>query len=372
MEETYVAQTINSPSPLANEKPKKTFNKWVFVIIIATFLFLTITSGIFILNQKSTQTVNPENINNNKGVQSLTPTVIPKTGLENPVNTASWKTYKSSNGLFSLKYPSDGNWILSDSSTSTLQCLNSNCPKKYNIKNFNVQKSDFKSIQEFISSLNTTNSNLNPYIIDYKLIKINGLDAVEILTAAEPNANTGPVVSIFIVIDGIGYLYSYTYLDPNLNSVTSIDQLPDPNPNILQTLIIDGQTSTAIDSTYSWKTYTNANQGITLKYPSGWFIKSSNDINTCIKLSDSSYFGPPHAQNVISLCFSTKPITSDNPNTQITVNGYQGFRVKQTSNLGVGEKVFLLNPNGASVEIWMLLGEKNIYDLILSTFRFIN
>ena len=169
----------------------------------------------------------------------------------------------------------------------------------------------------------------------------------------------------------MGYLYSYTYLDPNLNSVTKLDQLPDPNPNILTTLEVNGQTTTTTDTASDWKVYTNTTLGVTLKYPPNWFVNDGQAIDTCSKFSDSSDFAPPYSHTIFSLCTYSGPIQSSDTNNQVTLNGYQGIRVSQTSNWGVGQRVYLPNPKGGSIEFGLLMGDTSIYDLILSTFRFI-
>lgn len=368
MEEVYVAQTISTPLQSVNEEPKtRSKTKWIILILTIVITVILLSCGAYFLSlqkvdEKTTQST----------VQAITtkntPTITPKPTL---VPTANWNIYTSSNGRYSFKYPSDGNWKMSSSSIADVQCSVTGCPKSYNIHNFIVVKSDKSSLQQFISSLNTTNANAQPYITDYKFIKINGLDAVEILTPSQAQSDTGPTVSVFIVIDGIGYLYSYTYLDPNLNSVTKLDQLPDPNPNILSTLALNGQTSTDTNTAVDWKLYTNTTLGVTLKYPPNWFENDEQEIKKCVMFSDSSSFAPPHSHTVISLCTYSDPIPSSDNNNQITLNGYQGIRVNQTSNWGIGQKVFLSNPKGGSVEFGLLLGDASIYDLILSTFRFI-
>jgi hypothetical protein len=369
MEETYVAQTMATPPPSVIEQPKKGFPKWILALLLV-ILFLIVGAGVYFLTQTTAikLTQNTESL----GAAKLTPT--PTISSTNPKDhaesTSNWNTYSPSNGTYSFKYPSDGNWKMSGSSTVVAQCAPASCQKPINIRNFTVVKSDKTSLQQYISSLNTTNSKITPYIEDYKFIKINGFDAVEILTPGDPESGTGPTVSIFIVIDGVGYLYSYTYLDPNLNSVTKLDQLPDPNPNILSTLEINGKTTTTNTAT-DWKVYTNNTLGVTLKYPPTWFVDDGKEIKNCAKFSDSSDFAPPYSHTVISFCTHPEPIQGSDASNQITLNGYQGIRVNQTSNWGVGQKVLLSNPKGGSIEFGLSIGDTGVYDLILSTFRFI-
>jgi hypothetical protein len=368
MEETYIAQTLSTPPPKIEEPKKLSRTKWIFIILaVITITILLIVSGIYFSGK--------QNIVKNlirtpalTGVNKTNPTITPKPTV---VPTENWNTYTSSNGKYSFKYPPDGSWEILSGSAVSIQCSPTDCPKPYNIYNFSVIKSDKTSLSQFISSLNTTNNNIHPYIEDYKFIKINGLDAVEVLIAGDPSLGTGPTVEVFIVIDGVGYLYSYTYLDPSLNSVTSLDQLPDPNPNILTTLTINGQTPTNTVTTADWKVYTNTTQGVTLKYPPNWFTKDEDNNNACAKFSDSADFAPPYAHTVVSVCTYSDPVQNNDNNNQITLNGYQGIQVQQTSTWGTGKRIFLPNPKGGSVEFGLLLGDINIYNLILSTFRFI-
>jgi hypothetical protein len=367
MEETYVAQTLSTPPPPVIKEPGASPKvKWmIFILTVIVIAVILIFSGIYLLGQKDIIKSLTQNPVLNTSAK-ITPTATPH---PTSVPTTNWNTYTSNNGSFSFKYPPDGNWkIASNSAAMQVQCVN-NCPKSYNIYNFTVTKSNKTSLSQFISSLNTTNNDLHPYIEDYKFIKINGIDAVEVLIAGDPGSGTGPTVEVFIVIDGVGYLYSYTYLDPSLNSVTKLDQLPDPNPNILPTIITNGQTSTGIDIA-DWKVYTNNTQGVTLKYPANWFATIDETVKTCTKFSDSADFAPPHAHNVFTLCTYPDPVQSGDPNSQISLNGYQGVRISQVSNWGAGQKTLLSNPTGGSVGLELLAGDTNIYNLILSTFRF--
>lgn len=368
MEETYVSQA-EAPAPLhLEEKPKRKIPLWVIPVVVFVLALLT-SSIVFIMSQKSggiTTKFNTSKISNNTSAPNS------NSGLNNSKNpaTANWTTYTSPTKTFSFKYPSDGSWTMPyGASPSSVMCQK-NCPKPYNIKNFTSQKSDKTSIEQFILSLNTTNQNLHPYISDYKLITINGINAVEVLIPAQPGSPNGPTVEIFIVIDGVGYLYTYTYIDPALNSVTKLANLPDPNPNILSTLQIGNQTSTVANTTATWKTYVNSNLGLSLQYPPNWYAIEPTSTNPCVSFSNGSDPSPSHSTTVINLCSDTAPLSIDNSLPSITVNGQQGFFVTQNSNWGASQSVFFTNPRGGSIRLWVLFGDYNIFNLMLSTIKF--
>lgn len=366
MDEIYVAQTETTLPPPVDKQPGRKITKWALAVLVPVLL-LTIGSGIYFLNQNSALKPiksNPLISNNRSSQSSPTPKNSPKT------DTSNWKILNTAGDKSSIKYPPELTLQASGSSEISVKCPNSGCPGSYNIFSFTVTRSGITSIQDYLSSLNTSNPNNYPYIVDYQIITVNGLVAVETLTPAPSGSSTGPTVSVFIVIDGTGYIYSYTYLDPNLNSVTSLNQLPNPNPNILSTVQIGNQPSTNVNTISSWNVYTNAAQGITLQYPSGWYVNGGGNINTCVTFSDSQYADPAHSRTVISLCTYPTPLPSGS-NNQITVNGYQGVKVQQTSTWGASEGVFLANPKGGSTEIEILAGDANIFNLMLSTFKFI-
>lgn len=370
MEETYVSQA-ETPAPLhLEEKPRKKIPLWVIAIVV--FVLVLLTGGVvLVMSQKSVSSTSKSN-------STKTPTNstqenaanINQSNNKTDADTSIWNTYTSPTKKFSFKYPSDGTWTMPISSNSSSVACQKNCPKPYNIKNFTSQKTDKTSIEQFILSLNTTNINLHPYISDYKLITINGVNAVEVLIPAQPGSTSGPTVEIFIVIDGVGYLYTYTYIDPALNSVTKLDNLPDPNPNILSTLQIGNQTSTTANTTATWKTYVNSKWGLSLQYPPNWYAIEPTSTNPCVSFSNGSDPSPSHSTTVINLCSDSTPLTIDNSLPSITVNGQQGFFVTQNSNWGTSQSVFFTNPKGGSIRLWVLFGDYNIFNLMISTVKF--
>ncbi len=368
MEETYIAQTETTLTPPA-EEPKKKLPKWVF-IIAAIVVILIIGALTFVLSQKNVISSIQSVINSSKTNPAISPSP------SDNKSTSNWKTLNSPYGKFSLKYPPDEKLMATNSSTTTLQCPQSGCSNSYNIFNFTVTKSNISSVENYLASINTSNPNLHPYIVDYKIVTINSISAVETLTPAPTGSNTGPTVSVFIVINGQGYIYSYTYIDPNLNSVTSLSQLPDPNPNILPTLTIGNQITPGSNTISSWKTYTSTSFGIKLQYPPTWFISGALTSNSCVNFSDGSDPSPAHSKTVINLCSYSQPVLTDTPNSstskQITVNGIKGLSVIQTSNWGSGTRAFFPNPKGGSNGLGILFGDINTFNLMVSTFMFTN
>lgn len=183
----------------------------VVLVIVATAAFLL---GKY---SASTRVRQPFNM---RGVPTSAPLATP---TENP--TANWKTYTSPEKTYTFKYPSL--WNISSNkgpiaSFVVLQC--DECSPESNVDLFQVVPSVYKSTDEYLAKFSPKT--------DYVKTSLNDLDAVKAVIPGGPQAG-GSSLETFVVFKGQGYSISYRF--KGLMDKNKLDQLPNPNPDILST-----------------------------------------------------------------------------------------------------------------------------------------
>jgi hypothetical protein len=163
------------------------------------------------------------------------------------------------------------------------------------------------------------------------------------------------------------------YLGAKQNKLIMQNQQKSVIPTITQSI----PTSTP-DPTANWKTYVDQNNTFSIKYPANWYVyeykqgggTSISDLPGDVAQNNSL---KGHTSIIISDLLSSSPIFKDSSSKQFSVNSYTGLRRNQSSSPGSGEVVDLYNPNGGNnVEITKNIDDNNMFDQILSTFKFIN
>ena len=164
-------------------------------------------------------------------VNSATPSPIPSPKASDEM--VGWKTYSSpsiDNGLTKVTFRRPDSWKINETR------VGNPFPPGYEVsvskdgERVDGQTIDliwlkatiYKSIDEYI---NKTKGELS----EYKNIDFLGITAVKGIYRGSKQAGT--IVDIFFVKDGLGYILETRYLD----IFNTLDELPDPNPNILST-----------------------------------------------------------------------------------------------------------------------------------------
>jgi len=163
--------------------------------------------------------------------QSSTPSPTPSPGTSDEME--GWKTYSSpsiDNGLTEVTFRRPNSWKVDETR------VGNPFPPGYEVsvskdgERVDGQTIDliwlkatiYKSTDEYI---NKTKGELS----EYKNIDFLGITAVKGIYRGSKQAGT--IVDIFFVKDGLGYILETRYLD----IFNTLDELPDPNPNILST-----------------------------------------------------------------------------------------------------------------------------------------
>ena len=164
-------------------------------------------------------------------VNSVTPSPIPSPKASDEME--GWKTYSSpsiDNGLTEVTFRRPNSWKVDETR------VGNPFPPGYEVsvskdgERVDGQTIDliwlkatiYKSTDEYI---NKTKGELS----EYKNIDFLGITAVKGIYRGSKQAGT--IVDIFFVKDGLGYILETRYLD----IFNTLDELPDPNPNILST-----------------------------------------------------------------------------------------------------------------------------------------
>lgn len=139
-----------------------------------------------------------------------------------------------------------------------------------------------------------------------------------------------------------------------------------------------------VDPTANWKTYTSKYNTYSIKYPQGWYIyeykqgggTGISDIPNPENMPQT--ISPRgHTHIIVGELFPSSRIFKDASSIEVSINSYAGVRrevgasTNQTDSWGLGEVVDFYNPNGGNnVEITKYVDDKQMFDQILSTFKF--
>lgn len=180
---------------------------------------------------------------------------------------------------------------------------------------------------------------------------------------------------MFLVGLGGGYMLFASKSTSN-NTVTN--QQAKISPTVIQ------ESPSPTNSSSQWKTYKTENY--TIDYPTDWSTYSYPESPSCVGLSDipnpQDIPGKidPAGHQLIQICDSNLAMPESFPYTNgssknitikpFSISEYSGIRGKQTSTLGEVDTVYLNNPGWGHIEMLLELGDANIFQQILSTFKF--
>lgn len=138
-----------------------------------------------------------------------------------------WKTYISSNNVYTFQYPDTLGWQVGESDMVNgsfwTQAICQHC-KNQNIYLFQIVKSTIKNLREFPDK--------SPTFTDFTKTTLGNIDA---LMALHPGSTQSPTcVEIFIVHTGQGYSISQCF-SQDLIGVKKLSDLPKPFPDIFST-----------------------------------------------------------------------------------------------------------------------------------------
>lgn len=123
-------------------------------------------------------------------------------------------------------------------------------------------------------------------------------------------------------------------------------------------------------------------------YPSNFFVTSLHDANSCTTVGNINPKGSsmqvyPRSDTIVQVCFFNDPMplffpyaigSSDNATikTYTSPQGYEGIRGQQATEIGIQENVFLRRDANTYASIELQIGDQQLFDQILSTFKFTN
>lgn len=367
--------------PVSNiEKPK---SKLPF-LIIGIILFLLVaggTAGFYVFKQTTKQVactmeakVCPDG------------TSVGRSGPKcefTPCPTADWKKYTNNYYHFSFNYPKALTFLKEDKSVFiSTDFDNQTIPVTQYSLSFTtgkiIQSSDpgikpMKDVSWIIINVTPTNGKTliqvydnKPGFGENKYTKVTMLDK---FGNADEVANVSNIQNHIITIRKGMYFFDLQYPQDGSGEITSIKYLD----QILSTFkFTDSQT---VD-TSNWKTYTG--NGYTIKYPPNWFMTRCSNNSTNLNPTNQSCEteGNAFAINIIPVAttdysFSDFRSSGDLKNSKsISLDGQNSFQAEIVSSpfeyldtrIKVGNSAydFILNDKG----------QREIYDQILSTFRF--
>ncbi|MDP2692978.1 MAG: PsbP-related protein [bacterium] len=193
------------------------------------------------------------------------------------------------------------------------------------------------------------------------------------------------IVILLLVVGGGAY-----YLGAKQNKQIVEDKLTVQNQQVaennnvtknkLTTQNEQKQITPTPDPTANWKTYMSKYNTYSIKYPQNWYIYEykqggGTGISDIPNPEDMPHTISPqgHTLIIVGELFPSIPIPKDASSKQFSINSYTGLRSDQTTSYGSGEIVDFYNPNrGNNVELAKYVDENNMFDQILSTFKFID
>lgn len=269
METNQTNITLPQPTPnvqpqtfSASEQPKG--SKWRLILIVLLILLIFSFGGYYLILPKMGINVLP--------TPTPTPTII-KLPTPTPDPTANWKTYTNNSLGIYFKYPQ--NYILKQTSAEqTIFSIESSDKSSFQLLIY--KNSNNLSLKDY-ESKNTGKSGMGPnvYYPNAKLVKFENMEAYY----------EEKEISCFSKCGS----YVWTNKDNIYKLMGSIQNKPDQKQildQILSTLKFLSPSPTSVQGqtldTSNWKTYTNTENGFSLKYPSDWNVKITNDHNTAL------------------------------------------------------------------------------------------
>jgi hypothetical protein len=294
-----VSSQSNSNQPL-QQKPKKHIPTWlglVIIILAGILLFGGAFAYQFLVNKNQPEATN---------------------SLLNLANqTAGWKTYQNEKYGYGVKYPPNGSFSLSPSGIPNANDEGYKVNFKINdiVISITSQKNarNDKTIDE-LKEVRDFNGMKNVGIVkvpDYaNKIVVGGQTAYKWSDTDKNNQKLGATVVAFNSGD---YFYTIqTFCYPKEIGGPCLPEFNIERENIFDSFVstfkfkkpIDGTlTIKSSEETKDWLTYTNAKYGYQLKYPVDWIITSSSD--TGVSLSSKSY------EPTVTIRFKSRQIGRD-------------------------------------------------------------
>lgn len=180
------------------------------------------------------------------------------------------------------------------------------------------------------------------------------------------------LVGIFVIAIAGGAYYLGRLTTPKTLSV------PVPISQTSQSTPIPSSTSTLVDETANWKTYTNSKYGFSFKYPDDLSFTPSNNTDKSSEVEIYAY--NPHDYAEVALVVSHKSestlIQEDGENLTKSIIDFNGISAdKYSGNSGVAgtvykEEVFFTHNSLTFIFSVGTYNRKNLLIQILSTFKF--
>lgn len=387
--------TTVGPAPLSSPpvenfssvKTKKTNKKALIIFLI--FLGVMIGIGAFWLGRFTKET----------GIGTIpSPTAVPTISQPTPTldQTTGWKTYIDTKFGYSIKYPSE--WLFNTETRSF---------REGDIFSVSIVGKDQKKDTEFYDGASLTigepiktEKDIRTWVKEY--YPVNNLDD-------EPNIFSEETIASLsfqkFFTCGLG---CFTYYNIKHNGyVYRIVIFADGPDKIKYEQILSQILSTfkflSSDETANWKTYTNSVEKFSFKYPQSWFLKESSSMiqifNYDVDKAPGRSYDPVRDGNLFKVevfldnkfsnlteWFENEKNTPDQSNDlpkeflnikNIFVSSQEGLFFELKSSMTdslVGVATFKL-PQGSLVHFWGGLnyeGNKNYFDQILSTFKFLD
>jgi hypothetical protein len=255
-------EPVQTPIEPISELTKKSFPKWLAIIIgviVLIIVILIILFSPFFLLQIALNKLSSSKM----AVNSVSPTPVVTIAPAEIDQNTSWKIYTDSSG-YSFEYPPNWNEV-----TSII-------PEDREFHSRDYSEHAYANILPVINkgmSL-TIEAGIDPMFIsysDYKnyVEKINKSKPQEILVDNQKclfYSNSGPILGTYVsectmFLDRKKYHLAFENVTKDNSLFTQI----------LSTFKFTGQTSQA-DPTATWRTYSNKSVGYSFKYPSDWYI----------------------------------------------------------------------------------------------------
>ncbi len=360
-----VSNTSQTQQPIENPKPKVSIAAIIGILIFlllaggAAASFTVLKPQIMKLVAKSSPTPAP--------IVTITPTPDP---------TADWKTYTDQKLNFSLKYPSE---------VSIKRTLDEGGVE------FGIGKSADPNYVGFdiLSVYFRTTAGNDPETVfrTTECPSLQGKTCQEKTEAVKINNAVG------IKTLGPNYPSGDNYYLTNESKTFPVIRLTYSKSNNTpkQDIKIFEQVLSTFKFTDSSNVHTFNNGIYSFEYPSNFFVYDYKDVNNSVAISDI-----PNPQEIpqkvsedkhtivqvsfyrgeIPKCFNYTNGGTSCTNSTIkpytSSQGYSGIRGNQTSTLGLNDVVYLKKDSTSYSEIIYELGDKKLFDQILSTFKFSN
>jgi len=388
LSQPIIQQPVNNIVPSGNK------GKWIIFIII---LLIIVGGGAYYLGLKQNKL-----ISQNQRKQ-ITPGISQSSPTPTPNPTANWKTYTS---------PSYNPFYTDAKLQARIAQVGANDPTVQKIQFSIMYPPDWQQGYDNVGTQGqygygytfTNNGKVikiglgyapggnlcnPPLVASFSAQFSSSLGTLRRVTAYEgeqiPNGDTE-----FTICMGNGSVF---YSNTSIGKISYI--LPDnyaPSDLVLMDSIVGTIKETAVQNqagpTANWKTYTSLKGNYSIEYPPDWYAYEYNDANSSVNISDvsnpedipQSVSPQGHTSILLSAYQGAMPTTFPYTNgsgtnstiKQFSINSYTGIRGEQTSTLGLGEAVYLNNPKGGYVELVKQIDNNQMFDQILSTFKFTN